>query len=315
MTTSLVTGGAGFIGSHIVEKLLTLGHNVKVLDNLSTGYKKNLETVFSDIEFIEEDFRNLDAIRPAFKGVDFVFHQGALPSVPRSVDDPVTTNDCNVVGTLNVLLAARDAGVKRVMYAASSSAYGDQDVDVKVETLLEKPLSPYATSKLAGEQYCKNFYIVYGLETICLRYFNVFGERQDPASQYSGVIAKFVDTMARGERPTIHGDGTQSRDFTYVANNVDANIKAAEAGKVACGETLNIACGTNLNLNDLVKNINVILGTSIEPIYDEPRKGDVKHSLAGINKAQKLLGYEPAISVADGLARYVSWVQKNLNRS
>ncbi len=312
MTTSLVTGGAGFIGSHIVEKLLTLGHKVKVLDNLSTGYKKNLEAVFSDIEFIEEDFRNLEAIKPHFKGVDVVFHQGALPSVPRSVDDPVTTNDCNITGTLNVLLASRDADVQRVIYAASSSAYGDQDADVKVETLMEKPLSPYATSKLTGEHYCKNFYNVYGLETVCLRYFNVFGERQDPTSQYSGVIAKFVNTMVSGQRPTIHGDGTQSRDFTYVANNVDANILASAVGKEACGETINIACGTNINLNELVKNLNAILGTSIEPFYDEPRKGDVKHSLAGITKARTLLNYTPAISVAEGLARYVSWVQKNL---
>lgn len=247
----LVTGGAGFIGSNIVEELVDRNESVRVLDNLSTGRRENIEPFMDKIEFIEGDLRDLDAVRKAVEGVDYVLHQGALPSVPRSIDEPLTTNEVNVNGTLKVLIAARDAGVKRVVYASSSSIYGNSEVLPKREDMPPNPLSPYAISKLAGENYCRIFYQIYGLETVCLRYFNVFGPRQDPTSQYSAVIPKFINAMLNGERPIIYGDGKQSRDFTFVANVVQANLLACEANGVA-GELFNVACGERYTLLDLI---------------------------------------------------------------
>lgn len=309
MSTYLITGGAGFIGSHLARKLLSEGHTVKIIDNLVTGNIDNLSEIRDEVEFFEKDIRDLDAIQAATKGVDYVLHQAALASVPRSIDNPLASNESNITGTLNVLLAARDNNVQRVIYAASSSAYGDQDVEVKIETLKESPLSPYATAKLASEFYCKNFYEVYGLETVCLRYFNVFGERQDPLSPYAAVIAKFVFDMIDGKSPNINGDGAHSRDFTYVANNVNANLLACTADKAACGESINIACGKSVDLNELVAAINNILGTSIKATHKEERTGDIKHSLAGIDKAKELLGYEPTVSFEDGLQKYIDWAK------
>jgi len=309
MPLFLVTGGAGFIGSNIVEYLVGQGERVRALDNFATGKRENLADIPGEFELVEADIRDLDAIRPAFEGVDYVLHQAAIPSVPRSVKDPVTTNGANVTGTVNVLIAARDAGVKRVVLASSSSVYGANPQLPKREDMLPQPLSPYAASKLAMEGYARAFYHVYGLETVCLRYFNVFGPRQDPTSQYAAVIPKFITVMLKGERPTIYGDGEQTRDFTYVANVVDANIKAAHA-KGAAGEVFNIACGQRISINELVRVLNEILGTDIEPVYAEPRPGDVRHSLADISTAGEVLGYEVAVAFAEGLRRTVEWYRE-----
>ncbi|CAN5421183.1 SDR family oxidoreductase [soil metagenome] len=302
----LVTGGAGFIGSHLVEALLKQGATVRVLDNFSTGQRENLAPFLNDLELIEGDLRDPEALARATVGVTYVLHQAALPSVPRSVKDPLTTHACNSTGTLNLLLACRDAGVQRVVYASSSSVYGDSDELPKRETMVQKPKSPYAVSKLTAEQYCQAFTQVYGLETVALRYFNVFGPRQDPNSPYAAVIARFIAGMLRGEAPVIQGDGFQSRDFTYVANNVKANLLAARTPGVA-GQVFNIACGQRYTLLDLVDALNRILGTNIKPQHTEARTGDVRHSEAAIQAAKTHLNYAPEVEFPEGLARTVAW--------
>ncbi|HQG46429.1 MAG TPA: SDR family oxidoreductase [bacterium] len=310
MATYLVTGGAGFIGSHIVETLLQRGEKVRVLDNFSTGKRENIKPFLDKIELFEGDVRSYHIVRDAVDGSDFVLHQAALPSVPRSVKDPITSNEVNVVGTLNILDAARDAKVKRLIYASSSSIYGDLETLPKTEDMLPKPLSPYAVAKLAGEKYCQVFTKIYGLETVSLRYFNVFGPRQDPCSQYSAVIPKFIDLIRNGQPPLVHGDGEQSRDFTYVANVVHANLLACEKGlEELPGEVFNIACGKRITINTLIRYINELFGTNIEAQYSEPRAGDVKHSLANIGKARQFLGYEPQVEFRKGLEKVVQWMK------
>lgn len=299
---ALVTGGGGFIGSHIVMRLLDGGHEVRVIDDFSTGRKENLAGAAGRIDLREGDLRDPDAVRGAVEGVDWVFHEAALPSVARSVEDPLSTNAVNVQGTLQLLLAARDAGVRRVVYAASSSAYGDTPTLPKIETMPPSPLSPYALQKYAGEQYCVMFSRLYGLETVALRYFNVFGPRQDPAGFYSAVIPRFIVQLARGEKPTVFGDGEQSRDFTYIDNVVDANLLAAERSE-AVGEVINVACGERITLNRLLAELCDILGVDIPAEHGPPRAGDVRHSLADISKAHRLLGYEPGIALREGLER------------
>jgi len=308
----LVTGGAGFIGSNMVKKLLEKGETVRVLDNLSTGKIKNLKPDLDKIEFIEGDFTDLEIAKKAVKGIDYVLHQGAIPSVPRSIDDPIKTNDSNILGTLNLLIASRDSGVKRFVYASSSSAYGDSPIMPKIESMKVAPKSPYAIQKLAAEQYCQIFHQIYGLETVCLRYFNVFGPNQDPESIYSAVIPLFIKRMIKGESPIIYGDGETSRDFTYVDNNIEANLKACGAPKECAGEVINIACGDEISLNELVEKINKLLKTNIKPVYEEERKGDIKHSLADISKAEKLLGYKPIVNFDDGLGKTIDYVSTNL---
>lgn len=307
----LVTGGAGFIGSHIVERLVREGHKVRVIDNLSTGNKENIEPFVEEIEFIEGDIRDLELVREAMEGVDYVLHQAAVPSVPRSVKDPLMTNAANVDGTLNILITARDTGVKRVVYASSSSAYGDAPILPKHEEMKPEPRSPYAVSKLAGELYCQAFYHVYGLETVALRYFNVFGPRQDPESQYAAVVPKFIMALLSGEPPTIFGDGEQSRDFTYIENVVEANLLAAEAPDAA-GEVFNIACGERITVNELTRLLAEIAGANpeLKPEYAPQRPGDVRHSLADISKAGRLLGYEVKVSASEGLKQAVEWYRK-----
>ncbi len=308
MSEYLVTGGAGFIGSNLVMKLLSLDHKVRVLDNFATGRRNNILPFVDKIQLIEGDLRSYHIVREAVSGVDFVLHQGALPSVPRSVKDPITTNEVNVSGTLNVLDAARDAKVKRVVFASSSSIYGDSDVLPKKETLLPNPISPYAASKLAAEKYCQVFYRAYGLETVCLRYFNVFGPRQDPTSQYSAVIPKFI-SAALADRPvTIYGDGEQSRDFTYVDNVVGANLIACEKDEIG-GMVMNIACNERITLNHVVGYLREILNKEIEVQYLPPRVGDIKHSYADVASAARYLGYQPTIYFADGLKKTVEWYE------
>ena len=304
----LVTGGAGFIGSNTVSRLLELGERVRVLDNFATGKRQSLFPLEDRVELVEGDIRYLNVVQEAMKGVDYVIHLAALPSVPRSIRTPIESNDVNITGTLNVLMAARDAGVKRVVYAASSSAYGNTEVMPKVETMAALPLSPYAVNKFAGELYCRVFHQVYGLETVALRYFNVFGPRQDPMSQYSAVIPKFIGATLSGKAPVIYGDGEQSRDFTYVDNVVSANLLACKA-QGASGETINIACGSRVSLNELVQIIGKLTGNPMKPIYETTRTGDVKHSLADIGKASRLLGYLPNIGLEEGLRRTVEWLR------
>jgi UDP-glucose 4-epimerase len=306
LATYLVTGGAGFIGSNLVHSLLERGETVRVLDDLSTGTRQNLTEVADRITLLDGSVADEQVVREAVDGVDFVLHQGALASVPRSVEDPASTHRANVNGTLAVLLAARDAGVRRVVYAASSSAYGDQPTLPKVETMAPMPMSPYAAAKLAGEYYCQAFTACYGLETVCLRYFNIYGPRQDPQGAYAAVIPKFIAVMLAGRRPTIFGDGEQSRDFTFVDDCVEANLLACTAPK-AVGHVVNVACGDRYTLNELVALLNRILGTSLEPVYEEARQGDVKHSQADISAARTLLGYEPKCSFEAGLEKTVAW--------
>lgn len=308
----LVTGGAGFIGSHIAEALVNRGDRVRVLDNLMTGKRENLSHLIGKIEFIEADIRDYTAIRQAAEGVSVIFHEAAIPSVPRSVADPQLSHDVNVNGTFNVLMAARDAGVRRLVFAASSSAYGDTEVLPKIETMMPNPLSPYAAAKLVGELYCQTFTRVYGLETVALRYFNVFGPRQDPTSPYSGVISKFVTALLENQTPTIFGDGEQSRDFTYVANVVDANLRAAEAPE-AVGKVMNLGIGERITLNQLFDELQKIIGTNLKPNYEETRAGDVRHSLADISRAENLLGYRPLVGLAEGLKYTVDWYRENQN--
>ncbi len=311
MERFLVTGGAGFIGSNICIKLVQQGCFVRVIDNLLTGKKSNLASVIDRIEFIEADMGDDEVARKAMNDIDIVLHQGALPSVPKSVDNPAATHRHCLDATFTVLLAARDAGVKRFVYASSSSAYGDTPVLPKVETIRPEPLSPYAVSKLTGEYYCKVFYTVFGLETISLRYFNVFGPHQDPMSQYAAAIPAFVTAILKDKPPTIYGDGEQSRDFTYVDNVVDANLLAARAKKTS-GEVINIACGKAVTVNEIIDMINNLTGKSVEPEYTEPRPGDIKHSLADISAAAKLIGYKPKVSFEQGLQKAIDWYRKNL---
>jgi len=312
-TVYLVTGGAGFIGSNIVEELVRRGERARILDNFSTGKRENIAPFLEDVELIEGDLRYLDTVRQAVEGVDYILHQGALPSVPKSIDNPLDTDESNVRGTLNLLVAARDAGVKRVVYASSSAVYGDTPTLPKAEEMKPVPLSPYAVSKLAGEHYCQVFYQVYGLETVALRYFNVFGPRQDPTSQYAAVVPRFVTAMLRGDQPIIYGDGEQSRDFSYVANVVQANLLAATAPDVG-GQVFNIACGQRYNLLELVAAINQILGADITPVHTAPRVGDIKHSLADIARAREMLGYQVEVEFKEGLRRLVVWCREHEGR-
>ena len=309
MAVYLVTGGAGFIGFHLVEELVRRGEQVRVLDNFSTGKRENLVPFLDRIELIEGDVRSYHIVREAVQGVDYVLHQGALPSVPRSINDPITTNEVNVGGTLNILDAARDAGVRRVVYASSSSVYGANQELPKREDMMPQPISPYAVSKLAGERYCHVFSRTYGLETVALRYFNVFGPGQDPRSAYSAFIPKCIVGMMAGQELEIYGDGEQSRDFTYVSNVVEANLRAVRAAGVG-GEVFNVACGHSLSLNQVVEHIRRALGCQGNVAYGPPRSGDVLHSLADIGRARERLGYEPVIPAGEGLERVVAWFQK-----
>ncbi len=306
MTVCLVTGGAGFIGSHLVEALVQRGDTVRVLDNFSTGDMANLERVRDRVHVLDGDITDLESVRTATKGVEVVFHQAALASVPRSIAHPLATHHACTTGTLHVLMAARDAGVRRLVYAASSSAYGGSRRLPKCEDDPPIPLSPYAVAKLAGEQYCAVFAEVYGLETVRLRYFNVFGPRQTPDSPYAAVIPKFIAAMTSGRRPLIHGDGEQSRDFTFVADVVRANLLAAEASGVS-GKVYNIACGRRTSLREVVRHLNELLGTAIEPIFTDARPGDVRHSLASIAEAREDLGYEPTTDIVTGLRHCLEW--------
>jgi UDP-glucose 4-epimerase len=306
MAICLVTGGAGFIGSHLVEALLGAGHTVRVLDNFSTGSRDNLAAVRDRIDIIPGDITDQETVHIAMREIEIVFHQAALASVPRSIADPLATHNACVNGTLHVLQAAREAKVRRVIYAASSSAYGNTERLPKTETDPTNPLSPYAVAKLAGEHYCAAFTNVYGLETVRLRYFNVFGPRQTPDSPYAAVIPLFIQALTSGRSPLIHGDGEQSRDFTYVADVVQANLKAAEAPNVA-GKVYNVACGQRTSLLDLMGILNSLLGTDIEATHDPARPGDVKHSQADIERARKDLGYRPTTDMYTGLSRCLEW--------
>ena len=308
MAKYLVTGGAGFIGSNIVDAILRRGKYVRVLDNFSTGKPQNLVGLDGKIEFIEGDIRDLDRVREAVKGMDYVLHQAALPSIPRSISDPITTNEVNLTGTLNVLVASRDAKVKRVIYAASSSAYGDNPTLPKREDMPARPISPYGISKYAGEQYCQIFTEIYVLETVCLRYFNIFGPKQDPHSPYSGVISIFIKAYLCGVPPKIYGDGEQSRDFTFVANAVRANLLACDA-EGAAGQVFNIACGQRTTINELARLIRELLESDIEPVHVAQRPGEILHSLADISKAQTVLGYEPKVDLTVGLMKTIDWFQ------
>jgi nucleoside-diphosphate-sugar epimerase len=305
MTMYLVTGGAGFIGSHLCEELVRRGHRVRVADSLITGRRSNLDHV-PGVEFLEGDMADLEFARRAVDGCEYVLHQAAIPSVPRSVKDPVTSNRANVDGTLNALVAARDAGVKRLVFAASSSAYGDTPTLPKHEEMPTNPLSPYALQKVIGEQYLQLFTTLYGLETVSIRYFNVFGPRQDPSSPYSGVISVFATALLEGRGPTIYGDGEQTRDFTYVANVVDGVLRACEAPG-ASGEIINVATGGRISLNRLFHVMRDLVGGDVTPSYAAPRAGDVRDSQADIGKARRLLQYEPLVGFEEGLKRTVDW--------
>ena len=305
MSHFLVTGGAGFIGSHLTEELVRRGARVRVVDSLVTGRRQNLAHL-PGVEFLQGDLADPDVARRAVDGVEYVLHQAAIPSVPRSVEDPVTSNRANIDASLNLLVAARDAGVRRVVYAGSSSAYGDSATLPKIETMPTAPLSPYALQKLVAEQYCQMFTRLYGLETVTTRYFNVFGPRQDPSSPYSGVISLFISALLEGRAPKIYGDGEQTRDFTYVANVVDGVLRAAEAPR-ASGEVINVATGGRISLNQLFRTIRSLVGASVEPIYDAPRAGDVRDSQADITKAGQILGYHPQASFEEGLEKTIAW--------
>ena len=311
MEKFLVTGGAGFIGSNICKRLVSQDCFVRVVDNLLTGKKSNLAGVIDKIEFIQADMGDSEVAQSAMKDIDVVLHEGALPSVPVSIDNPAATHRHCVDATFTLLLAARDAGVKRFVYAASSSAYGDAPTSPKVETMPASPLSPYAVAKLVGEYYCSVFCKIFGLETVSLRYFNVFGPFQDPASQYAAAIPAFVTAILKDQPPTIYGDGEQSRDFTYIDNVVDANLLAARA-KRTHGEVVNIACGQAVTVNEIIDMINNLLGKSVKPTYTPSRPGDVKHSLADITAARKLIGFEPAVQFKDGLQKAIDWYRENL---
>jgi UDP-glucose 4-epimerase len=308
MSIYLITGIGGFIGSSLAHTLLARGEQVRGVDNFSTGKRENLADILDRIDFHEADILNLDAMHKACAGVDFVLHQAAIPSVPKSVLDPLGSNRANVDGTVNLLVAARDAKVKRVVYAASSSAYGDTPSLPKHEGMKPDPISPYAVAKLASEQYMVSFYRCYQLETVCLRYFNIFGPRQDPSSPYSGVLAKFITLMLRGEQPTIHGDGEQSRDFTYIDNAVEANLLACKAPAAkSAGQVFNVATGRRVTLNETFKLLQPLTNFMGQPKHGPERSGDIKHSLADISKAEAGLGYKPGVHFEEGLRRTVEW--------
>ena len=306
MAVYLVTGGAGFIGSNIVEALVARGADVRVIDNFATGHPENLDAFKCQVEFRQLDICDFTALKEAVRGVDYVLHEAAIPSVPRSVVDPITSHNADVTGTLHVLWAAKEAGVKRVVYAASSSAYGDSVELPKHEAMPVNPISPYGLMKYMGEEYCRLFTKLYGLETVSLRYFNVFGPRQDPRSQYSGVLSRFITSMLKGKRPVIFGDGTQSRDFTYVSNVVSANLLACEAPG-ASGKVYNIACGQRISLNQVVDTLNRLLGSNLSACYESPRSGDIKHSLADVRLSGRELGYAPFVNFEEGLKTTVEW--------
>src|SRR5687767_4220527 len=311
MASYLVTGGAGFIGSHLAEELTRRGEHVRVADSFITGKRDNLKHI-PGVELIEGDLADLAVAQRAVAGMEYVLHQAAIPSVPRSAQDPITSNRANIDASLNVLVAARDAGVKRVVYAGSSSAYGNSPTLPKIETMPTAPLSPYALQKLVAEQYCQMFTTLYGLETVTIRYFNVFGPRQDPSSPYSGVISLFARALLENTAPTIYGDGEQTRDFTYVANVVDGVLRAVKA-PAASGHVINVATGTSISLNRLFQVVRELTGSRVDPQYAAPRSGDVKDSLADITKARKLLGYSPLVTFEEGLKRTVEWYRAGTN--
>ncbi len=311
MGAYVVTGGAGFIGSHIVEELVRRGQTVKVLDDFSTGKRENIEPFRTAAEIVECDLAKEPGLSGFLKGVDYVIHQAAIPSVPKSIMDPEKSHQANVNATLKLLMACRDAGVKRVVYASSSSLYGDSPTLPKHEAMMPNPLSPYGAQKLFGEMYCQVFTKSYGLETASLRYFNVFGPRQDATSQYSGVLALFITAVLTGKRPSIYGDGLQSRDFTYVKNVVEANLLACSAPGVA-GMAFNVACGDRITVNSMLEQINRITGNNIAAIHVDQRPGDIKHSQADITRAKERLGYEPKVSFEEGLRHTIEWYRKNL---
>jgi nucleoside-diphosphate-sugar epimerase len=313
MAVYAVTGGGGFIGSHIVEELLRRNETVKVIDNFSTGRRENIKDFAGEVEVLELDVASTPNLATHLRGVDYVIHQAAIPSVPKSIIQPVPSHHANVTGTFNVLLASRDARVKRVVYASSSSLYGDSLTLPKHEGMMPNPLSPYGAQKLFGEMYCQVFTRTYGLETAALRYFNVFGPRQDPSSQYSGVLSLFITAVLQGRQPTIFGDGLQSRDFTYVKNVVEANLLACTAEGIA-GEAFNVACGDRITVNTTLQLINKITGTDINPIYTDPRPGDIKHSQADIHKAQVRLGYNPHVNFEEGLRRTIDWYRESISQ-
>ncbi len=310
MSLFLVTGGAGFIGSHLVEGLVNRGKKVRVLDNFATGKRKNIQHVLDKIELIEGDIRKIEDCRRAVRDVSVIFHEAAIPSVPKSVEDPVLCHQANVDGTFNILLAAKEAKVKRLVFAASSSAYGDCEVSPKFEKILPAPKSPYAVAKLVGEYYLRCFYNCFGLQTIALRYFNVFGPRQDPASTYAAAIPAFVTSILENKPPTVYGDGEQSRDFTYIENVVEANLLAAAAPETH-GEVVNIACAQSVTINAIIRRINELLGKNVKPIHVPPRAGDVKDSLADISLAREVIGYRPKILFDEGLQLAIDWYVKN----
>src|SRR5579883_1911594 len=316
MARYLVTGCAGFLGSWIAQALVERGETVRGFDNFETGRRQNLAEILDRMEFVQGDLRNADAIARACEGVEYILHQGALPSVPRSVKDPRTSHTANIDGTFNVLEGARAAGVRRIIYAASSSAYGNQPGFPRIETMVPMPIAPYPVQKMAGELYMRSYWQIYGLETVCLRYFNIFGPRQDPNSPYSGVMAKFALLMLRGERPTIFGDGEQGRDFTYVENAVSANLlaAAAPAEKVA-GRVFNVACGQRHTLNKTYQILSELTGYTHQPIYGPPRTGDIQDSLADITAAREAFGYEPLVSFEEGLRRTVEWYKQEMHRA
>ena len=308
MGNFLVTGGAGFVGSNIVEELLSRGESVRVLDNFSTGRRENIAAFADKIDLHEASLTELDDCRAACDGIDYILHQGAIPSVPRSVDDPISSHHANITGIVNLLEAMREKKCKRLVYAASSSAYGNQMASPKVETMLPGPLSPYAVTKLCGEYYCQAYSQCFGMETLGLRYFNVFGPRQNPTSQYSAVIPKFITAILNDEPPMVNGDGGQTRDFTYVANNIEGNILAATRDGIdARGQVMNLACGDEISLLDLIDAINEITGKKVEPVFCPDRAGDVRNSCADISRARELLGFEPLVDFREGLRRTVEW--------
>ncbi len=312
MANFLVTGGGGFIGSNLTEALLKRGEAVRVMDNFETGRRENLAAAGSwareggaGFELVEDDIRDLAACRRAMKDIDFVLHQAAIPSVPRSVKNPIATNEVNIGGTLNLLEAARGTAVKRFVHASSSSLYGESEVLPKVETMAPAPLSPYAVQKLVAEKYCNLYHELYGVPTIALRYFNVFGPRQDPDSDYAAVVPRFITALLNGERPVVYGDGEQTRDFTFVANVIDANLLSCAAGEAALGRAVNIGCGERISLNGLLRALGGLLGSDVEARYEAPRPGDVRHSLAAIDLAGELIGYRPKVALAEGLERTI----------
>ncbi len=312
MTNFLVTGGAGFIGSNLAEALVKQGHAVRIIDNFSTGRRENLAGLLDRVELIEGDITHPEDVSQAVQGIEVVLHLAAIPSVPRSIEDPLSTNEASVTATLNILLAAHRARVRRVVFASSSSIYGDQAPDLpKVETMTPNPISPYGVAKLAAEKYCQVFYQVYGLETVALRYFNVFGPRQNPDSAYAAVIPRFINALLEGRPPTIYGDGEQTRDFTYVGNVIHGNLLAASApAEKVAGQVFNLAAGGQTSLNSLVEMLHEITGSEVPPLYEPPRTGDIKHSRASIEKARQLMGYEPVTSLHEGLYQTVRWYRE-----